>query len=163
MFPPPGNPIISNNPIIQGFMKLDCLTCNRIRQQDVYTQTWTKFISRNYDPDSTLILVQGSQYDWRRVSYQLPAFRTLQILTSIDEMPRAQLSYHNNITYGQKELVIPRQLTTILCLTEDSLFLETSILPTSIFHKQNIDLDICWYESLLPPKMMIEGLSIIKL
>jgi hypothetical protein len=143
---PPGSEAISKNLICTASRKMDTLARSRIAVIDKYTMVWTDAIKSNYDRDAAVIWISGRDYDWRRVSYQLPDFRVMSLLPHPVNGNIARLGFNKSI----EPIPLGSDLTlgceTILLFTEDVTLVDSLESPGVTVNRKQISHGITYYE-----------------
>ena len=139
---PPGSASSSDGFIRSSFRKLDTLTRSRINRIDCHNLAWCGAIGTEYEPQTTIIIVSGQQYDWRRVTYMLPDYKTLKFIT--DSVP--QIGYNKNVEIHKDEYYIGNRMRTVLFLTENLSWIKSNLNPKLQIRKRKADNGAAWYE-----------------
>jgi len=140
--PPPGSGAQPESFLKSSFRKLDTLTRSRISQIDCHNLAWSSAIGAEYDPKTTIIIVSGQQYDWRRVTYMLSDYNVLKFIT--DSI--AQIGQNKNVEIYKDEYYFGNRMRTILFLTENLSWIKSNLNPKLQIKKREADNGVAWYE-----------------
>ena len=142
----PGKPADASNAVLQAAFKLNTVSRSRIAINDYYTGLWTSALRIEYDPNTSAIFVLGKDYDWRRVTFQLPEFRVVQLSSQAPSRIPLQMGYRNDITVFSESFSMPPHIKTLIFLTENQGFVENYVPVSAKIVKKTGPEGLNWFE-----------------
>gem|GEM_PF-1538050 len=141
---PPGAVGGESTRISYYMSRLNSTAYSRIKYSDRYGLTLQRDIRCAYSPENTALIAAGKDYDWRKITYLLPEFYTIQG----GDGGFVQAAVSGRIVPLENGFALPPQIKILIFLTEDQGWTE-KVSPVELTLKTSPG-GLVWREGHLP-------------